>query len=88
MPEFESEPVPVDFASAFDDWIAGASVSARSVTVYAKQGIRAEYDKLEAELAIAQRVADEDKSLGDQGVASIHERMEALYNEMLASKST
>lgn len=83
-----SEPVPVDFANAFDDWIGGASVSSRSVAIYGKPGLYAEYQKLERELAIAESTAKGEASIGDGAVDDVLGRMEALYEEWMASKST
>lgn len=86
--EEHSEPVPVDFPDVFDDWIGGASIATRSVAIHAKPGLYADYQKLERELKIAEDMTKGETSIGDTGVDDVLEKMKALYDEWMASKST
>lgn len=85
----ESDPVPADFeGDAFDEWIGGATVSKRSVPIYGKPGLFAEYEDLERQ---REKAVDEQKGgaeLGGSGIVAIDERLAEIYEEWMASKST
>lgn len=101
MPEQHPNPdsVAADFADAFDDWLAGATISKRSVIVYGKPGLFAEYEDLERQREVLETRL---KSLGeDSGEMAGSEAsrvradlqvndtaQQALYDEWMASKST
>jgi hypothetical protein len=84
-----SEAIPTDFeGDAFDDWIGGATVSKRSVPIYGKPGLYAEYQELERE---RERIEDENKGGGEMagsGLAKVDARMAEIYEEWMESKST
>jgi len=81
--------VPVDFANAFDDWIGGAAIAMRSVEIYGKPGLFAEWEHLARLVDRAERLAEADESLAETGeLADLRERQQALYDEWMASKST
>lgn len=84
-----STPVPVEFdeGNAFDDWIAGGSVAKRSVVVYANPGLYAEYQHLENEYAIAKAREADGAELAGSESEKILGRMEALYDEWMASRA-
>ncbi len=79
---------PADFADVFDDWISGATLGQRSVEIYGKPGLFAEYEQLDRELKVAEAARDDvEASLEDDRVGGIQERMAALYEEWMTSKS-
>jgi len=81
----ESTPVPADFdGSALDDWIAGGSVAKRSVVVYGRPDLFAEYEQIERDLEL---LGDDDE-LGGGERARLIKRRSDLYDEWIASKST
>ncbi|MFC5676073.1 hypothetical protein [Aeromicrobium endophyticum] len=84
-----SESIAADFeGDAFDDWIGGATVSKRSVAIYGKPGLYAEYQELEREL---ERIEAENKGGGEMagsGFAKVTARMAEIYDEWIESKST
>jgi hypothetical protein len=84
-----SEPIPTDFeGDAFDDWIGGATVAKRSVAIYGKPGLYAEYQELERE---RERIEAENKAGGEMagsGLARVDGRMAEIYDEWMESKST
>lgn len=84
-----SDPIPADFeGDAFDDWIGGATVSKRSVPIYGKPGLYAEYQELERE---RERIEEENKGGGEMagsGLSKIDTRLAEIYDEWMASKST
>lgn len=88
-PDFEQvEDVnPADFDDAFDARIGGASLTKRSVIVYAKPGLAAEADALQRELATLSDVEIEESMAGDPRQAEITERLGEIYDEWMASKS-
>src|SRR5690554_2188570 len=55
-----SESVPADFADVFDEWIGGATIAKRSVPIYGKPGLYAEFQDLERRLELLE-------SLGEDG---------------------
>lgn len=84
----ESEAVePADFADAFDDWIGGATLSKRAVTVYGKPGLAAEFEALQAELETLPDEGESSLSEGGGRRAEIDARLTDLHDEWLASKS-
>ena len=94
-----SEPLTDDvFADAFDEWIGGSNFAKRSVLVFSKPGLMAEYEDLLRRKAY---IADEDaaaqaageESLGEVSphadeLAEIDERIREIAVEYEASKST
>lgn len=82
----ESTPVPQEFADVFDDWIAGAAITRRAVTIYGKPNLAAEYETLERDLAM---LDDEDQGgeLAGGPKSKILARMAELHDEWVASKS-
>jgi len=76
-----------DFASAFDDWIGGASINKRSVPIYGKPGLYARWQELDREHRKLTEAANGEGSLGDANVAAIEDEMTALEAEWEASKS-
>ncbi|EFQ82701.1 hypothetical protein HMPREF0063_11910 [Aeromicrobium marinum DSM 15272] len=77
-----------EFASSFDDWIAGATVSKRSVVIYGKAGLYATYQQLERDLAIATAVESPGESMGGSEASRIRKDLQAVYDEWMESKST
>ena len=88
IPTDTSTPAVTDFADAFDDWIGGASVARRSLPIYGKPGLYAEYEQLERDLAAADAAAEQGTELAGSGTSRILARMEELHAEWVASKST
>ena len=85
----DSEALPADFdGAAFDDWIAGATVAKRSVVIYGKPGLYAEYEQLERDLEVAKSNEEHGAELAGSEVRRIERRMRELYDEWVASKST
>ena len=84
----ESDSVPADFEDEFDAWIGGATISKRSVAIYAKPGLFAEYQELAREREVLEEAEQGEGSLGDDRLSVIDARMSDLYDEWLASKST
>jgi hypothetical protein len=84
-----SEAIPADLeGDAFDDWIGGATVSKRSVPIYGKPGLYAEYQELERE---RERIVAENKAGGEMagsGLAKVDARLAEIYDEWIESKST
>lgn len=89
MSEYDPVSTPVDNEFALDEWIAGATVSKRSVRVYGKAGLFAEYEDLERDLAVALAVEKEapGEMVGRES-ARIEQRMTELHEEWKASEST
>lgn len=79
---------PADFSEAFDEWIAGATVSKRSVPIYGKPGLYAEYEDLERQLEKAQQLGEEQQEMAGSEIGRIQRRMEEIYHEWVDSKST
>lgn len=82
---------PADFGGALDDWIGGATLARRSVDIYARPDLFAEYEQLERELALAKRSrqdGDEEESLEDSAAADIEQKLIDLHARWMASKST
>ena len=71
----------------FTQWLNTGTVSQRSIDIYSRPDLFAQYERLERELAVAREVEKAgDRALGHTGSAAIEERIEALYNEWQASK--
>ena len=81
------EPLPIDVDDAFDDWLSGASINKRSVEIYAKPGLAAEYEQLERDLERAEEAEKHGAEMGGRESRQIIERMAELYEEWMASKS-
>ena len=81
------EPLPIDVDDAFDDWLSGASINKRSVEIYAKPGLAAEFGQLERDLARAREVEEQGAEMAGRESAHIEARMAELYEEWMASKS-
>lgn len=85
---FASESIPTDFADAFDDWIGGATVAKRSLPIYGKPGLFAEYEALERELQLAERYEEHGAEFAGSPTRTIEARMQEIHDEWMASKST
>ena len=71
----------------FTQWLNTGTVSQRSIDIYSRPDLFAQYERLERELAVAREVEKAgDRALGHTGSAAIEERIEALYQEWQASK--
>lgn len=81
---------PSEFASMFDDWIAGATLAHKSLDIYGQPALQAEYEKLTRELEVAKAAAkDTESALTDESeVDAIEAKLVALYEQWMASKST
>lgn len=86
LPITPSESVPADFDSIFDDWIGGATIAKRSVPIYGKPGLYAEYQELERRLELLDSLG-ETEFAGSES-SQIERRMRELHDEWQASKST
>lgn len=83
-----SEPIPADFeGDAFDEWIDGATVSKRSVAIYGKPGLFAEYEQLERDLDVAEAAESGGEELGGSASKRIRRRLAEIYAEWMDSKS-
>lgn len=90
MPDLtESEAIPADFdeGDAFDDWIGGATISKRSVPIYAKPGLYAEWEQVERDIEIAEAEEAGGQELGGSGSSKLKKRREEIYHEWMDSKS-
>lgn len=83
----DSTPVPGDFGDVFDAWIGGASIAKRAVTIYGQPGLRAEYDKLEAELRLAEAEVEQGVEMAGGEAAAIRAKMGDVHARWVASKS-
>lgn len=86
-----SESVDIDLGGGFfDDWIAGASTARRAVVIYGKPGLYAEYQQIDRELTIAKAEAAEGggDEMGGSPVRRLERRLQALYEEWEASRTT
>lgn len=81
------EAVPVDFD--LDDWIDGGSVSQRSVPIYSRPDLMADYEEWERRYKDAEtRTKAGDVSLGDEDeLAALEAEGEALLKQWQASKA-
>ena len=71
------------------DWIESGTVARHTVEIYNNPGLAAEYEALERELAVAERDAGGEKTVGESDVVEdILGRMEALWDQWQASKAT
>lgn len=90
MPDLtESQAIPADFdeGDAFDDWIGGATVSKRSVPIYAKPGLFAEWEQVERDIEIAEAEEGGGKEMGGSESSRLKARLEEIYHEWMESKS-
>lgn len=81
-----TEATPDDFDPAA--WLAGATGTHRSVTVYARGDVMAELDELERQARIARQVPDDDRTLGDPTPDTLLARREELYRQFTSSALT
>lgn len=89
-PETEVDVTPLeDFDSVLDDWIAGASLTRIPVTIYGKQHLFEEYQRLVEEREVLAQVEDEsERSMSESSrLAEIDARIAEIYDEWMASKS-
>lgn len=83
------QPVDVDENSWFDSWLETGTVAQRSVEIYGRPDLFAQFEDLERKLAIAKEVEKAgEKTVGDTGVDTIIEQLESLYAKWQASKTT
>ena len=82
----ESVPAGDDW---FDAWLNTGTVAQRSVEIYGRPDLFAEFEALERQLSVAKEIEESgDKVLGDTGVDTIEKKMEDLYAEWQKSKTT
>lgn len=90
MTEHTSEAVPVDFD--LDGWIDGGTVTQRSVAIYARPDLMAEYEDWERRYKVAEsRVKQAGGEVGlDDGdeLAALTAEGERIYEAWMASKAT
>lgn len=73
----------------FDQWLNTGTVAQRSVEIYGRPDLFAEFESLERQLSVAKEIEESgDKVLGDTGVETIEKKMEDLYTEWQKSKTT
>ena len=73
----------------FDQWLNTGTVAQRSVEIYGRPDLFAEFESLERQLSVAKEIEESgDKVLGDTGVETIEKKMEDLYAEWQKSKTT
>ena len=73
----------------FDQWLNTGTVAQRSVEIYGRPDLFAEFEALERQLSVAKEIEESgDKVLGDTGVDTIEKKMEDLYAEWQKSKTT
>lgn len=82
-----SDAVPTDFEDEFDSWLGGATISKRSVPIYAKPGLFAEYEDLQRERDRLEAENEGEPSMGDSRLSEIDERVGEIHEEWVASKS-
>ena len=81
MTEISNEP---DFD--FEGWLSAARRPERSVVVYGRADLLADIDQLEADLRAVVTIPDEDRAMGDASGSDIEKQIDALYEQMGASK--
>lgn len=82
---------PSAFGDELDAWIGGATLARRSVDIYARPDLYAEFEELDRQLQLAQKArkdGDVEESLEDSSVVDIEQRMVDLHEQWAASKST
>lgn len=73
----------------FDSWLNTGTVAQRSVEVYGRPDLFAEFESLDRQLSVAREVEESgDKVLGASGAETIEQKMEDLYAEWQKSKTT
>lgn len=70
----------------FEGWLSAARRPERSVVVYGRADLLADIDQLEAELRAVVTIPDEDRAMGDASGSDIEKQIDALYEQMGASK--
>lgn len=90
MTEHASEAVPVDFD--LEAWLDGGTVTQRSVAIYARPDLMAEYEDWERRYKVAKardEQAPDDGALGEKSeLAVLTAEGERIYEEWMASKAT
>ena len=82
-------PVSIEGRDWFSDWLNTGTVAQRSVEIYGRPDLFAEFESLERQLSVAKEIEESgDKVLGDTGVETIEKKMEDLYAEWQKSKTT
>jgi hypothetical protein len=82
---------PSAFGDELDAWLGGATLARRSVDIYARPDLYAEYQDLERQLELAgksRREGDVEESLEDSAAADIEQKLVELHAQWMASKST
>lgn len=82
-------PVSPDNRDWFASWLDSGTVAQRSVEIYGRPDLFAQFEALERRLSVAKEVEESgDKMLGDTGVDTIEAELEELYKQYQASKTT
>ena len=71
---------PEEFGGAFDDWLSGATIARRSIDIYAKPALFADYERLERELDVATK-AQAARRAKDKAAAEAGEDEQSLEDE-------
>lgn len=81
---------PADFGDVFDDWIGGATLAKKSVDIYGRPDLYAEFEKLDRQLKaeLAVRGDDDEPAMDDSVVSDLEQQLVDLYEKWEASKST
>lgn len=91
-PQLDADITPAADDFNLDDWINGGSVAHRSVDVYARPDLYADYEDWERRLENAkQRAHVDEASLADSEddeIVALREEGERIYAQWVASKST
>ena len=82
-----SEQTVENFDDVFDEWIAGASLTKRSTTVFGRPDLVAEMQQIEEALDHLERESDGEESAGDPRRAELIGRATEIHETWLASKS-
>lgn len=88
MTDPASTPIDVDFDDAFDAWIEGGAVAQRSVVIYGKPQLYAQFQDLERQMTNLTAAIGKDGTQGDSAMAELEGQYQALYDEWMAAKST
>ncbi len=87
-PQLDSQIVPTDFGpDAFAEWIGGATIAKRSVVIYGKPGLYADYEQTARDLEIAEAAEADGGELAGSQTARLRARMAEIHDEWMASKS-
>lgn len=83
-----SEALDVDFDDAFDAWLEGGHVARRSVVIYSKPHLYAEFQDLERRMRGLVAALGKDVSQSDPEMEALEADYERVYEQWMASKST